>query len=185
MSTINSIKKQNNEEECNSCVIGFAWAEIETCDPIEIIWRPTDTNWPSDPNDPEYESFERATAYVSPQGWDREQSQSMSPDCNMSYSEPYSCITAATNVRHASGPKIETKETYLRNETLNVNFYWYGAKRNPLYPGTPGAPPYIREIVGPKSVSKTRRVYSVEQITTDIYGGRIQCTCGEPSECGC
>jgi hypothetical protein len=187
MGTTNTVKQQSSEEECNNCIIAFAWAETVTCDPIEIIYRPIYTFWPPDPVNvwPEYESFETADAYVNPPDWDKEQTQSLSPDCNISYSEPYACVSAATNVSHASGPKIEREETFSHIDTLSVDFYWYGARRNPLYPGTAGAPPYIRELVGPITVERNRRVYYVKEITTDIYSGRIQCTCGEPSECGC
>ena len=188
MSTIGASRKATRQTKgCPKCRIAIAWADIVTCDPVSAIYRPAFTSWPLDPVNvwPEYESFETADAYVNPPDWTEEQSQSLSPDCTFRYSEPSTCVSAATNVRLASGPKIETTETFSHNDILNVDFYWYGARPNPLYPGTPGAPPYIRELVGPITVPRLRRVFYVKEVTTNIYGGIIQCSCGEPSECGC
>ena len=193
MSTIGASRKASKQKKsCGNCVVPISWVDICTkCH--SFVYKPIYTFWPPAPAYlTEYDSFEQASYYTIPSNWDKEMTQSCGAGittCTSSIS--YDCVSAAGGGTQVGSPKIEYTEEWLRREDFTVQFRWYGARRNPLYPGTYGAPPYIRELIPADKLpnggnfDRPRNVYEKTEIKTTQYKGRIDCQCGEPSQCGC
>lgn len=195
MSTIGSSRFATKYQKgCNNSRKAISW--IETCEKQNcdlIIYKPIFKFWPPPPSYlTEYDFFETADAYVNPPNWKDEMSQSCgSGTWNCTYSSPRECVYAASNVRQVGSPRNDYTEKYLRTEQFKVTFAWYGARRNPLYPGTYGAPPYIRELIPADKLpnngvfDRPRRVFERRVKTLTQYSGWINCNCGQPRACGC
>lgn len=195
MSTFkNSRQAKQNSNKCPKCKIPISW--VDKCEKQgchSIVWKPLYTFWPPAPDYlKEYDFFEQAEAYVNPPNWNKEMEQSCGTGtwiCSPSIS--YTCVNAASNTEQVGTPRDEITERFLRIEPFQVTFAWYGARKNPLYPGTYGAPPYIRELIPTSKLpnggkfDRPRRVFEKRIKRFTQYKGWINCVCGEPSECGC